>query len=153
MTVAVISKGQQASTPNLQQQVNELFTSSNKPTSSNVEVHKLTIVEKSPNHVIVFPTNDDDDDDKTAKFPPQNVNRPQNINRPPQIANLPQQNANLILQSVDQKFPAPAPNAELTRPTRVAVAATSAAITNRHSDDQFDYIREFGWTMFQVSRF
>lgn len=137
LTIAVISKGQQQQ-QNLQQKINELYTPSNKlHKSANVQIEQQKIKVSDP---ITFPTSDEDD----HKFPDMIT---QNINS---ISS--HQNVNSILQSVDQGLPAPAPFAELTRPTRVAVAvaATSAAITNRYTDDQLDYVRDFAWTMFQV---
>lgn len=87
---------------------------------------------------ISFPTSDEDDVMTRDKLPPQNQNQ--------------SQNANSILQSVDQKYPAHSPSMELTRPTRVATAAaaTVPVISSRYTDDQLDYIRDFSWTLFQV---
>lgn len=167
LTIAVISKGhQQASAQKLQkQQVNQLLTPSNKP-STNVDVDIRPQKIPSVDQPITFPNNDEDDDIK-KKFPPLN------------------QNVNSILQNFEQKLPArvpapcpavarapavssapatsPAPvitlsapdasNAELLRPTRVAVPvpdASAAAIKKNYTNDQLNYVRDFAWTLFQV---
>lgn len=129
-----------------QQQFNDLFTISNQRKVS-VEVEAQHVQERSvpsehPFKPITFPTSDEDRDIQ-ERFPP------------PTQPSTQKHNANLILQSVDQKFPAHSPSAELTRPTRVAapmVAATSASeiLSSRFTDDQLDYVRDFAWNMFQV---
>lgn len=111
---------------------------------STQKVQQQKIQEKSTSsdqeyRPISFPTSDEDDIMTRDRLPPQNQS----------------QNANSILQSVDQKYPAHSPSMELTRPTRVAAAAPAAAatvpvISSRYTDDQLDYIREFSWTLFQV---
>lgn len=103
-----------------------------------LQVEQQKIQEKStpseePYRPISFPDDDDDDEMTRDKLPPQNQT----------------ENVNLILQSVDQKFPAHSPSMELTRPTRVA-AANAPIITSRYTDDQLDYIRDFSWKLFQV---
>lgn len=138
MTIAAISNGQQqASTQNLQHLVNELLSTSNKPKSDGtVEVEPQKIREKPAEDTyrpISFPSSEEDEIKNRFQAP------------------LMSQNANLITQNVEQKLPAQTPNIELTRPTRVAVAAaTSASITSRYTDDQLDYVRDFSWNMFQV---
>lgn len=136
LTIAVISKGQQQQQQIQQQKINELYTPTHKlHKNGNVQIEQQKIKIGDP---IIFPNSEEDDD----KFLPMT----QNLNS---ISS--NQNVNSILQSVDQGLPAPAPFVELTRPTRVAVAAaTSATITNRYTDDQLDYVRDFAWTMFQV---
>lgn len=64
------------------------------------------------------------------------------------IQHVPTLNTNLI-QNVEQKTPQPIIQ-ELTRPTRLVMAATVANIDNRYTDDEFDYVRDFAWTLFQV---
>lgn len=61
---------------------------------------------------------------------------------------VPTSNTNLI-RNVEQKTPQPIFQ-ELTRPTRVFMAATVANINNRYTHDRFDYVRDFAWTLFQV---
>lgn len=140
MTIAVINKGQQqAVAQNLQQyQVNKLFA----PIKSrnNVAVEPKQKISSS-DQPITFPINDDDD---------------VILNRFQQQYPL-NQSINSILQNVEANFAAPQPtpptslNAELTRPTRVAyMAATVPALTNRYTDDQLDYVRDFAWKLFQV---
>lgn len=127
LTIAAISKGQQRQ-QNLQQKPNELYKPNKKDTNVQVERQKIELGSS-----ITFPIDEDD-----RNFPP-------NMNNNPVI-----QNVNL-LQSVEPNLPEPAPTVELTRPTRVAIAAaTMAAVTNRYSDDQLDYVRDFAWNMFQV---
>lgn len=64
----------------------------------------------------------------------------------------PTTNPNSLLQAADQKFPAPNPYAELQRPTRVAIAATSSSDVppSQYADEELDYVRDFSWNMFQV---
>lgn len=141
LTIAVIGKGQQQASAQVQQsQFNDLVWFSNKPNSkTSVHVEPQEIRQKSneqPYQPIIFP-NSEEDRDTIDKFPPPN------------------QNANSILQSVEQRLPAPSSTVELMRPTRVAIApivatASSVAPAHRYSDDQLEYIRDFAWTMFQV---
>lgn len=123
MTIVAIGKGQQLETA---QKVQQQKTQE-KSISSDQEYRPIS-----------FPTSDEDDVMTRDKLPPQNQNQ--------------SQNANSILQSVDEKYPAHSPTMELTRPTRVAaaVAATVPVISSRYTDDQLDYIRDFSWTLFQV---
>lgn len=146
LTIAAISKGQQRASQDVQQQqqqINELFTSSNKQRLE-VDVEQQKIQEKpyaNNYRPITFPSSEEDIQDRF-----------QQPSSPTIHPNFPNHNANLILQSVDQKLPAPSPNMELTRPTRVAVAAATSMVGNRYTDDQLDYIRDFSWNMFQGSK-
>lgn len=133
MTVAATSNGQKQ---------NESVQS--------LQIEKQKIEEKSPDgpyRPITFPTSDEDENTRD-KFPPQKPSQNQTQSQSQNQA----QNANLILQSVDSKLPAPSPSMELTRPTRVA-AVNAPEITSRYTDDQLDYIRDFSWTLFQVRCF
>lgn len=151
MTIAVISKGKQKATAKIQQQqFNDLFTFPTERKVS-VEVEAQQVEEKAvspekPFRPITFP-NSDEDKDILERFPPPTQ---PSVPIPAPAPAAPQNNnANLILQSVDPKLPAHSPSAELARPTRVA-AATNEILSSRFTDDQLDYIRDFSWNMFQV---
>lgn len=152
MTIAVISKGKQTTAKIQQHQFDDLFNFSNKQKASveveSQQVQEKLIPEQQPFRPITFPSSDDDRDIVIERFPP-----PTSLSPSPSPSQS--HNANLILQSVDQKFPAHSPSAELARPTRVAVpvaAATSASeiLSSRFTDDQLDYVRDFAWNMFKV---
>lgn len=158
MTIAVISKGKQRATAKIQQQqFNDLFTFPNERKVS-IEVEAQQVQEKTvspelPFRPITFP-NSEEDKDIEERFPPPTKPSVSAAAAAPAPAQQ-NHNANLILQSVDQKFPAHSPSAELARPTRVAapIAAATAAneiLSSRFTDDQLDYIRDFAWNMFQV---
>lgn len=144
----MISKGKQEATAKLQQQqFNDLFILSNAQKASvqvePQEVQKKIQPQEPPFRPITFPNSEEDKDSQNR------------YSSPPSSPSQQSHNANLILQSVDQKFPNHSPTVELTRPTRVAIpmaATTSAAteLSSRFTDDQLDYVRDFAWTMFQV---
>lgn len=147
--IAAISKGQQQASHDTQQQRNNLFTPTNKP-RSNVIIEQQKIQEKPATNTfqpITFPSNDEDEITSRFQLSPSQSNSLNQLNQ----LNQPSHSANLILQSVDQKLPTPISDIELERPTRVAVA-TSHVIANRYTDDQFDYVRDFAWNMFQGSK-
>lgn len=142
--IVTLSKGQQqvsAQKQQHQQQFAELFTVSNKPKpQGNVQIQKQQIqqqdsVQSSGEQTyrpITFPSGEE----------PLTNDR---------IQPLPAFSNNSVAQAVDQKTTTRNSPQELTRPTRVVMAATVANVENRYTDDQLDYIRDFSWNMFQVN--
>lgn len=148
LTIAVISKGKQTTAKIQQHQFDDLFTFPNKQKAfvevESQQVQEQFVPEQQPFRPIIFPSSDEDRDIVIERFPTSLSPSPSQIH-----------SANLILQNVDQKFPAHSPTAELARPTRVAVpvaAATAASeiLSSRFTDDQLDYVRNFAWNMFKV---
>lgn len=136
MTIAAISKGQQqASTQNLQHKLNELFISNKLKSDVHVEPQKIhERLSEEINRPITFPTSEEDEVTNRFQSPPI-------------------QNSNFISPIIEQKSTPYNPQMELTRPTRVAVAAATSSApvsASLYTDDQLDYIRDFTWNMFQV---
>lgn len=137
LTIAALSKGQQQQQKPLQQQINELLTTTSHKSKPQpiVEIEKQQIQQKEPipsageqtYRPITFPTSDED---LTDRFQAPLVNN------------------NLVTPNVEAKVTTP--QQELTRPTRRVMAATVANVENRYTDDQLDYVRDFAWKMFQV---
>lgn len=132
----VISKGQQQLSiqrPQYQQQFTDLFASSNKPKPQvSVQIQEQPTQQQDPLKKI------EEQSFRPITFP--------SAGEVLTIAQNPTLNTNSI-QNAEQKIPEPIYQ-ELTRPTRVAIAASVQ--NNLHTDDQFDYVRDFAWTLFQV---
>lgn len=75
------------------------------------------------------------------KLKPQVSVQIQKLLKSDRIQSIPTLNTNFI-QNVEQKTPRPIFQ-EHTRPT-------FPNTDNRYTDDQFDYVRDFAWTLFQV---
>lgn len=132
-----LSKGQQQQSTHqqqYQQQFTDLFAASNSPKPQvSVQIQKQPIQQQSfeeqSYRPITFPSGEE-------------------VLTNDRIQPVPTLNTNLI-QNVEQKTPQPIFQ-EISRPTRVVMAATVANSDNRYTDDQFDYVRDFAWTLFQV---
>lgn len=121
-----------------QQQFTDLFAASSKPKPQvSVQIQKQPIQQQNP--IKIF----EEQSYRPITFPSGGEVLTSDRIQP--VSTL---NTNLI-QNVEQKAPQPILS-ELTRPTRVVMAAMVSNIDNRYTDDQFDYIRDFAWTLFQV---
>lgn len=132
LTIAVISKGQQQTSVH-QQQFNNLLATSHKQNPS-IQIQQQQVRENDPiglsaNEQITFPSNDGD-----------SIN-----DRQPPATNP---NYNLLLQNVEQRISTQGPDNYIHRTTKVATANNNA---NQYNDDQYGYIRDFSWKLFQVS--
>lgn len=132
LTIAVISKGQQQASVH-QQQFNNLLAKSHKQNQP-IQIQQQQVRENDPiglsvSEQITFPSNDGDS---------------ANDRQPP--ATNP--NYNLLLQNVEQRISTQGPDNYIHRTTKVATSNNNA---NQYNDDQYEYIREFSWKLFQVS--
>lgn len=121
-----------------QQQFTDLFATSNKTKSQEtVQIQKQPIQQQDPVQ------NFEEQSYRPITFPSG-----EELLTSDRIQPVPTFSTNL-LQNVEQKTQ-PSIIQELTRPTRAVMAATVANIDSRYTDDQFDYVRDFAWKLFQV---